>query len=213
VENRIVLDTDERARLVADLQAELTAAVPNSVALLRGSLAEGRADLYSDIDLLWDVPDAGFSAAIAELPVTLSHVRPVASLRFDPDFQHSAKRRLAVVRFAGVPLFWRVDLDVFARSVGRDPDYDRDNPSARGPCWSLTESSLVNAIAAIKALHRGQDAEAAALLARAEARAGIKSPAVDLHSRIDFLVAAVATKDPAVASLAADIHRLLTEMT
>ena len=133
MENSIVLDTDERARLVADLQAELTAAVPNSVALLRGSLAEGRADPYSDIDLLWDVPDADFSPAIAELPVTLSHVRPVASLRFDPDFQHSARRRLAFIRFAGVPLFWRVDLDVFARSVGRDPDYDRDNPSARGP--------------------------------------------------------------------------------
>jgi hypothetical protein len=76
----------------------------------------------------------------------------------------------------------------------------------------LTESSLVNAIAAIKALYRGQDAEAAALLARAEARAGIKPSAVDLHSRIDFLVAAVAAKDPAVASLAADIHRLLAEM-
>jgi predicted nucleotidyltransferase len=212
VENRIVLDTDERARLVADLLAELTAAVPNSVALLRGSLAAGRADPYSDIDLLWDVPDAAFDAAIAELPVILQRIRQVASLRFDPDFQHSAKRRLAFVRFAGVPLFWRVDLDVFARSVDRDSDYDRDNPSARGPCWSLTESSLANAIAAIKALHRGQDAEAAALLARAEARAGIKSPAVDLHSRIDFLVAAVAAKDPAVASLAADIHRLLTEM-
>jgi len=212
VEHSIVLDTDERARLAADLQAELTAAVPNSVALLRGSLAEGRADPYSDIDLLWDVPDADFSPAIAELPVTLSHVRPVASLRFDPDFQHSDRHRLAFIRFAGVPLFWRVDLDIFARSVGRDPDYDRDNPSARGPFWSLTESCLANAVAAIKALYRGQDAEAAAHLARAEARAGIKSPAVDLHNRIDFLVAAVAAKDSAMASLAADTHRLLTEM-
>jgi predicted nucleotidyltransferase len=213
VENSIVLDTDERARFFADLLTELAAAVPNSVVLLRGSLAEDRADVYSDIDLLWDVPDAAFDAAIAELPVILRRIRPVASLRFDPDFQHSAKRRLAFVRFAGVPLFWRVDLDVFACSVGRDPHYDRDNPSARGTCWSLTESSLANAIAAIKALHRGRDNEAGALLARAEARARIKSPTVDLHSRIDFLVAAVAANDPAVASLAADIHRLLTEMT
>ena len=168
VEDGIVLETEERARHVADLLTELVAAaIPGSMALPRGSLTEGRADSYSDIDLLWDVPDADFSVAIAELPVTLSHVRPVASLRFDPDFQHSARRRLAFIRFAGVPLFWRVDLDIFAHSVDRDPDYDRDNPSARGTCWSFAESSLANAIAAIKALHRGRDVEAAKRLARA----------------------------------------------
>jgi hypothetical protein len=116
-ENGMVLETDERARLVADLLTRLAVTIPGSVALLRGSLAEGRADPYSDIDLLWDVPDADFSAAIASLPVTLSHIRPVASLRFDPDFQHSTRRRLAFIRYAGVPLFWRVDLDIFARSV------------------------------------------------------------------------------------------------
>ena len=148
-ENGIVLETEERARLVADLLTQLAVAIPGSTALLRGSLAECRADSYSDIDLLWDVPDADFSAAIAELPVTLSHVRSVASLRFDPDFQHSARRRLAFIRFAGVPLFWRVDLDIFARSVDRNQDYDRDNPSACGTCWSRAESSLANAIAAI----------------------------------------------------------------
>lgn len=212
VENGIEVGTDERTRLVADLLTELTAAVPNSAALLRGSLAEGRADPYSDIDRLWDVPDADFSAAIAELPVTLSHVRPVASLRFDPDFQHSAKRRLAFVRFAGLPLFWRLDLDVFACSVGRDPDYDRDKPSARGTSVSLAESSLANAIAAIKAQRRGRDTEAAELLARAEARVGVASPAVDLKSRIGLLVDAVATKDPTTASLATEIRRLVAEM-
>jgi predicted nucleotidyltransferase len=212
VENGIVLETDERTRLVADLLTELAAAVPSSAALLRGSLAEGRADPYSDIDLLWDVPDADFSAAIAQLPLTLSHVRPVASLRFDPDFQHSARRRLAFIRFAGLPLFWRLDLDVFARSVGRDPDYDRDNPSARGTSVSPVESSLANAIAAIKALHRSRDNEAAELLTRAEARVGVASPAVDLQCRIGLLVDAVAAKDPTTASLVAEIRRLVAEM-
>jgi predicted nucleotidyltransferase len=212
VENGIVLETDERTRLVADLLTELEAAFPGSAALLRGSLAEGRADPYSDIDLLWDVPDAAFNAAIAELPATLERVRPVASLRFDPDFQRSARRRLAFIRFAGVPLFWRVDLDIFARSVGRDPDYDRDNPSARGTCWSFTESSLANAIAAIKALHRGRDTEAAELLTRAEARVGVASLTVDLKSRIDLLIDAVVVKDPTTASLASETRRLLTEL-
>jgi predicted nucleotidyltransferase len=211
VENSIVLETDERARLVADLLAELTAAVPGSAALLRGSLAAGRADIYSDIDLLWDVPDAAFDAAIFELPVNLERVRPVTSLRFDSDFQHSAKRRLAFVRFAGVPLFWRVDLDVFARSIGRDPDYDRDNPTARGAAWSFTESSLANVIAAIKAQRRGRDTEAAALLARAEARVGVASPVADLQSRIGLLVDAIAAKDPTTASLTANIRHLVTD--
>ena len=206
-----MLETEERARLVTNLLTRLTAAIPGSSALLRGSLAECRADPYSDIDLLWDVPDADFSAAIIKLPMTLSHVRPVASLRFDPDFQHSARRRLAFIRFAGVPLFWRVDLDIFARSVGRDPDYDRANPSARGTSWSLAESSLANVIAAIKALHRGQATEAAELLTRAEARVGVASLTVDLQSRIDLLVDTVAMKDPTTASLAADIRRLVTE--
>jgi hypothetical protein len=163
----------------------------------------------SDIDLLWEIPDTDFSAAIAALPVTVACVRPVASLRFDPDFQQSADRRLVFIRFAGVPLFWRVDLDVFARSVGRDPDYDRANPSARGRSWSLTESSLANAIAAIKAQRRGHDIEAAALLAPAEARLGMAPPQVDLQRRIGLLVDAAAVNDPALAALAADIRRLL----
>jgi predicted nucleotidyltransferase len=211
MEKGIGLEVDERARLVAGLLGELVMAVPGSTAILRGSLAEGRADRYSDIDLLWDVPDAAFSTSIAELPVTLERVRPVASLRFDPDFQHSAKRRLAFIRFAGVPLFWRVDLDVFARSVGRDPDYDRANPSARGRSWSLAESSLANAIAGIKAQRRGHDIEAAALLARAEARLGVAPPQVDLQRRIGLLVDAAAANDPTLATLAADIRRLLKE--
>ena len=143
--------------------------------------------------------------------MTLARVRPVASLRFDPDFQQSANRRLVFIRFAGVPLFWRVDLDVLARSVGRDPDYDRDNPSACGVVWSFGESSLANAIAAIKAEHRGRHTEAAALLARAEARVGLTSPSVDLRSRIGLLVDAGAAKDPTTASLAADTRRLLEE--
>jgi hypothetical protein len=104
-QNNIVSESDERVRLVADLSAELVAAIPGSAVLLRGSLAEGRADPYCDVDLLWDVPDAAFAEAIASLPVFMARVRPLASLRFDPDFQHSARRRLAFVRFAGVPLF------------------------------------------------------------------------------------------------------------
>ena len=112
-----------------------------------------------------------------------------------------------------MPLYWRVDLDVFACSADRDPDYDRDNPSARGASVSLAESSLANAIAAIKALRRGRDNEATELLARVEERVGVASPVVDPQNRINLLLDAAVARDPTVASLAADIHRLLTEMT
>jgi len=115
------------------------------------------------------------------------------------------------IRFACVPLFWRVDLDVLAHSVGRDQNHDRDNPSARGAVWSFTESSLANVIAAIKAQRRGRDTEAVALLELAEARVGLTSPDVDLLSRIGLLVDAVAAKDLTMASLTADIRRLLAE--
>ena len=50
------LDPGERDALVASIRVRLTEAVSGSVTSLRGSLAEGRADAYSDIDLLWEVP-------------------------------------------------------------------------------------------------------------------------------------------------------------
>jgi hypothetical protein len=109
MENATVLETEERAWLVADLLREPAAAVPDSDALSRGSLAEGCDDPYSDIDLLWEVPDDALSPALTDLPAILVPVRPVAALRFDPDFQHSVKRRLMFLRFAGVSLFSRID--------------------------------------------------------------------------------------------------------
>lgn len=205
------LDVARRDHLTIDLLAHLRTAVPGSETVLRGSLAEGHDDIYSDIDLIWEVPDDEFISAIARLPAILTRVRPVASLRFDPNFQHSAKRRLVFVRFAGVPLFWRVDLDIFARSAGRDPDYDRDNPTARGTVWSATESSLANVIAAIKAQPRGQDDEAASLLERAEQRVGLVMVDTALPERILRLVGHAVEQEPSLAPFAADIRTLIAD--
>jgi predicted nucleotidyltransferase len=203
------LDVAERAELTVALSNQLQSAVADSLVMLRGSLAEGHADRFSDIDLLWDVPDTDFARALDRLPEILSLVRRVASLRSDPDFQRSRKRLLLFVRFAGVPLFWRIDLDVFAQSATRQPDYDRDNPAARGSEWSLTESSLMNAIAAIKAACRGQENEAHRLLHRAEGRIGLSVPDIALRGRILRLVHAIAIQDAAMRSLANDVHRLV----
>jgi len=215
VENGIVLEIEVRDRLVARLRVELAAAIPSSELLMRGSLAANQGDLYSDIDLLWEVPDDAFVPAIARLAAILNRVRPVASLRFDPDFQHSTRRRLVFIRFAGIPLFWRVDLDLCARSVGRDPDFDRDNPATRGSAWSTTESGLANVIAAIKAHRRGRDDEATDLLRRAEQRVGVESAAValDVRRRITLLTDAIVELDPKTASLAAEIRCLVAGMS
>jgi hypothetical protein len=55
-------------------------------------------------------------------------VRPVDSVRSDPGFHRSDRRRLLFVRFTGVPPFWRLDLDVRTASVADDPHYDCAEP-------------------------------------------------------------------------------------
>jgi predicted nucleotidyltransferase len=202
------LDVSERAALTTELSNCLRSAVPDSLVVLRGSLAEGRADRFSDIDLLWDVPEAAFTAALDQLPEIASQARPVASLRLDPDFQRSQKRRLVFLRFADVPLFWRVDLDVLARSVANQPDYDRDNPAARGSEWSWTESGLMNAVAVIKASCRGRAEEANGLLERAETRLGIPTHGGDVRERILRLSQTIVDRDPAMMDLANDVCQL-----
>src|SRR5258706_12146824 len=101
------LDTTIRARLVARLLHDLPDAIPGSAAHLRGSLAEHRADVYSDIDILWEIPDQQFALSVNRIHSILTAIHPLESLRFDPDFQQSQRRRLIFVRFCDVPLFWR----------------------------------------------------------------------------------------------------------
>lgn len=185
------LDPTLRDGLAQSIFDALTQAVPGSSALLRGSLAEGRANAYSDIDVLWEVPDDLFPDCIERIAGFIGAVHPLESLRSSPDFQYSDRRRLLFVQFANLPLFWRLDLDLFAQSVSRDPAYDVDNPDARGGDWSATHSALMNATAALKALLRDRPETAAELLGRGFARVGLAPPSgsppeiiLDLCSRI-----------------------------
>jgi predicted nucleotidyltransferase len=205
------LDTGLRTRLVDRILGCLEEDVHGSRALLRGSLAEGTADPYSDIDVLWEVPDSDFQWCVASLEGILSRVRPVASLRSVSDFQNSEKRRLIFVRFEGVPLFWRLDLDIFAQSIHRNPEYDVGNPKARGSEWSPTESALMNAVAAVKAHLRGKDEQARQLLVRAYQRVGLDFPDVELRELILNLMDAVSAIDPRTSALAEDIRKLVLE--
>jgi hypothetical protein len=205
------LDTTIRSALVATIRTGLHEAVAGSDVLLRGSLAAGRADAYSDIDLLWEVPDPLFRSSVERLPVILSRVRPIASLRADLDYQRSDRRRLVYVRFRDVPLFWRVDFDILARSLNRDLQYDADNPAARDAEWSWTASALANAVGAVKWHLRQRDDEALALLQRAYQRVGLRMADGGVPTLVLDLATRIAATDPAVAPFADEIVRLVED--
>ena len=170
------LDINIRASLAQQILTSLESATQGSMAQLRGSLAEGRADPYSDIDVFWEVPDELFQSSVDRLPEVLSEIHPVECLRSAPDFQNSDRRRLVFIQFGDIPLFWRVDLDIFAQSIQRDYKYDLDNRAARGDDWSLTHSALMNAIGAVKALLRNKEGEAKQLLVQGFHRVGLTVP-------------------------------------
>lgn len=180
-----------------------------STTALRGSLAAGRADAYSVIDVRWVVPDAGVATAVGRLRTVLAAVRPVESLRSDPLFQCSRRHRFLFVRFAGVPLFWRLDLEVFAESAQQDPNCDLDNAVASGTEWSLAESALANAVAAIKATLRQRQVVADELLARAFQRLETSMPPGDQALRVAALAEAARLADRFVTELAVRVQRLV----
>jgi predicted nucleotidyltransferase len=164
------LDPSVRRSLANAVTRALEEAVADSSAGLRGSLARGTSDPYSDIDVFWELPDSQFHDAIDDLGEILASVGPIESIRADPLLQNSDKRRLIFVQFADVSLYWRVDLEIFAASIERDDDYDLDNRDARGDCWSLTHSALANGVAALKSLLRGDAEKARESLCNAFAR-------------------------------------------
>jgi len=208
-----VIDVDlrpeRRERLAAELRAALTAAIPDSQAELRGSLGSGTADPYSDIDLAWMVPDDMFAVAVGSAAPVIQSVGAVSSLRSDPDLATSDRRRLIFFRLAGVPLFWRVDLDIRAASVATDNSYDDANPAARSEAgWSRPASAIENAVAAIKASVRGQPSTADSLLLRGYQRIGLDAvPAADLPSSIIRLADSCAAIEPGLTALASQVRQ------
>ena len=202
------LDPSVRAKLAEKVLDSLRHASQGSRAEFRGSLAQATADQYSDIDVRWVVPDADFPRCVAIVRSILDGVRPVESLRSDPDFQNPRKRRLFFVRFGDTPLFWRLDLEVFAGSIGGDETYDVDNPNARGSDWSAAESALANAVAAIKAHLRQDDREARSLLTRDYQRVGLSVPDLELSGLVLDLVDQITGLDPKTAAFARKVEEL-----
>ena len=185
----------QRSVLANAVTRALARAVGGSTSGLRGSLARGSSDRYSDIDVFWELPDDAFVEAIDELPVILSDAGPVESIRSDPLLQNSEKRQLIYVQFSDVPLYWRVDIEAFAESIDRDSSYDLDNPQARGDDWSRTHSALMNGVAALKSLLRGDEERAAESLDRAFNRIDLPAPNESLWDQIGTLAEVVGRLD------------------
>jgi len=128
------LDPTLRSSLASPF-ALLERAHPGSEATLSGSLREGSADAYSDIDVCWEVPDELFLSCVDGLRENLSEVRASYLCGRRPNSRISkAPRRLRTVRWS--PSVWR--LDWRSRAVSpRDSGYDLDNELARGKTGRL----------------------------------------------------------------------------
>ncbi|HTS96434.1 MAG TPA: hypothetical protein VMI33_07420 [Streptosporangiaceae bacterium] len=204
------LRPERRDMLTSKLLAALQGWIPGSRARLRGSLGAGTADDYSDVDICWVVPDQDFTEAIDTLGAALSRCTAVLALRADPEFARSARRRLVFARLHGMPLFWRVDIDIRADSIAADDLYDIGNPDAHSDTgWSAPASAIENAIAAIKAAARGQADTADSLLRRGcERIERDHGSTADLADAITGLADACATQEPRLAGMAAEVRQV-----
>jgi hypothetical protein len=204
------LRPERRDKLTGKLLAALQGWIPGSAAQLRGSLGAGTADDYSDIDICWIVPDQNFTEAADTLGAALSQCTAVLALRTDPEFARSATRRVAFTRLQGMPLFWRVDIDIRANSVAADDLHDAGNPDARDEAgWSAPASAIENAIAAIKATARGQADTADGMLDRGFKRIGHDpGPSADLADAITSLADACAAQEPRLTRMAAEVRQV-----
>ncbi|HEV2758445.1 MAG TPA: nucleotidyltransferase domain-containing protein [Acidimicrobiales bacterium] len=203
------LRPERRAAVVDSVTEALRMAVPGSVISLRGSLATGEADQFSDIDLLWVVPGDRFPQAISCVREVLGEVSPVSSLRSDPELQRSSNRRLLFIQLANLPLFWRIDLEVRSPS-----QHEPDNlaPVEGAPTvgeWSAAASAAANAAATIKAVCRGRLAEANGLLERGFERIGETfDPAESWTEAVVRLARSSAAVDPKVAAFGQEVADL-----
>ncbi|WP_179957050.1 nucleotidyltransferase domain-containing protein [Amycolatopsis anabasis] len=193
---------EERDAVARDLRVALEDACPGSRTEPRGSLARGTADAYSDIDLAWLVPGERFSRCVDRAAAAVDAVHPVELVRADPDFRHSANRRLLFFSFRDLPLFWRLDLEISTASGAGDA-------AEPGADWSRPASALANAVGTVKAVRRGRFTEASGLLDRGFQRIGADDRATgDWPGDIVRLTRAAARRDPALRAWAERIARL-----
>jgi len=202
------LSPERRQKLTGKLLAALEGWVPGSSAELRGPLSAGDDD--SDVDICWVVPDQDFTEAVDTAAAALSQCSAVLSFRTDPEFARSARRRVVFARLHGMPLFWRVDIDIRARSAAADDLYDAGHPDERGDTgWPAPASAIEDAVAAIKAAARGRSDAADVLLRRGGERVGhVPGATADLADAVASLADACVAQEPSLAWMAAEVRQL-----
>ncbi|MCB5909557.1 hypothetical protein [Streptomyces pinistramenti] len=187
----------------------LGASCPEGRTELRGSLASGTYDRFSDIDLRWTVPGERFAALVAGVGDQLGRAQPLLTARSDPDFHGSADRRLLTYFFRDLPLFRRLDLEIRAAGPARPP-------APTGGGWPPPVSALANAVGAVKAVRRGRPDEVVrGLLDRGFARTGSAERACGAWAADLLRLVAAAERtgldaDPGAWALAARVRDLVT---
>jgi hypothetical protein len=167
------------------------------------------ADAYSDIDVAWEVPDATFAQAVARVSEVLAGVRMLESIRSDPSFHRSQRHRVLFAQFQEIPLFWRLDLEIFAMSACRDPMIDLEPDAEPGPEWPLGHSALMNVLAAVKSLLRADPMAARGLLERGAHRVGFCLKGQELLPWAWQIVSQIRDQDCTVERLALRVEQLL----
>ncbi len=198
------LTPERRDRVVRAIRTALESAIHDSLFVLRGSLADGTADPYSDIDAAWLVPDGYLPRAVDQLEETLVAVGQLASVRVDPSAS-SESQCLVFVAFADLPVFWRFDLVIEASSVSGSLIADK----VLEGYWSLPESALANAVAAIKAVVRGRIDDARDLLERGYPRVGeAYQPSASWRADVVQLARLAARVEPSLAGRADEVQQV-----
>lgn len=196
--------SDGRLELAEQVMIALRGAIAGSEAELRGSLASGMADEFSDIDLLWSVPTATFGQALGAVSAALASVAPLLSLRTDPEFVTLPGKRLIFARLHGYPVWWRIDLEVVPQGGLPEPGGAASEPAATTE-WDPYESALLNALAAIKTSRRGEPSAAAGLIRRAADRIGRPGFTGTLGDQVIALADAIVEKRPHLRGFAQQI--------
>jgi hypothetical protein len=194
------LHTARRDAVVDRLRVALMSTAGSAQVALAGSLGAASGDAYSDIDIVLTVDADEFAQCLAALPDALGSVQPLRLLRVDPETLPLPDRRVVFALFAGLPIFWRLDLDVHAGSGAGGTTALSELP------WLLPVSALMNGIAAVKAVARHDLPLATTLLRRAFDRIGVKPPtAVGATEQIIQLARACTLAEPSIADVADEV--------
>jgi hypothetical protein len=193
-----------REEAVTLLMATLGAACPAGDVRLIGSLATSdRADVFSDIDVRWTVPQAYASGQLRSLRETLHDVGTVESLRVDPD--ERTNERLVFIRFEDWPLWWRVDLEIHSPGLEAAEVPDADP-------WCPLESACMGVVVTLKALTRGHPEAAEDLFASALDRADATDVIGSWPLRIRTLLDHIAARDRRTQDLVSRTRQLSQEV-